>query len=106
MLGTIMELRKFPHHIIFIEQAKYGLQNYLLFELLTRTGQAVYFKHPIFHTPNKEMRIVFVQDHKFYPYGKTNNLIKEWDKSSYTQEDFIAIKLNTLAKSIYETCNR
>ncbi|GAB1659928.1 TPA: hypothetical protein ACU207_002440 [Mannheimia haemolytica] len=35
-----------------------------------------------------------------------NNLIKEWDKSSYTQEDFIAIKLNTLAKSIYETCNR
>ncbi|EEY09906.1 hypothetical protein ABCW44_07085 [Mannheimia haemolytica] len=35
-----------------------------------------------------------------------NNLIKEWDKSSYTQEDFIAIKLNTLAKSIYETCNQ
>ena len=35
-----------------------------------------------------------------------NNLIKEWDKSSYTQEDFIAIKLNALAKSIYETCNR
>ena len=35
-----------------------------------------------------------------------NNLIKEWDKSSYTQEDFIAIKLNALAQSIYETCNR
>ncbi len=35
-----------------------------------------------------------------------NNLIEEWNKSPYTQEDFIAIKLNTLAESIYKTCNR
>ncbi|MDO4430899.1 MAG: hypothetical protein Q4B95_06345 [Lonepinella koalarum] len=35
-----------------------------------------------------------------------NNLIEEWNNSSYTQEDFIAIKLNALARSIYETCNR
>ncbi|WP_440210007.1 hypothetical protein [Actinobacillus pleuropneumoniae] len=34
-----------------------------------------------------------------------NNLIEEWNSSSYTQEDFIAIKLNALARSIYETCN-
>ncbi|QHB18049.1 plasmid fertility inhibition factor family protein [Mannheimia pernigra] len=72
-----MELRKFPHHVIFIEQAKYGLQNYLLFELLTRTGQAVYFKHPIFHTPNKEMKIVFVQDYKF---------LSLWQNMQFPQE--------------------
>ncbi|ARU64452.1 hypothetical protein BTV20_02520 [Histophilus somni] len=35
-----------------------------------------------------------------------NDLIKEWDKSPYSQEDFIAIKLNTLAKAIYKICNR
>ena len=35
-----------------------------------------------------------------------NNLIEELNKSPYTQEDFIAIKLNTLAESIYKTCNR
>lgn len=35
-----------------------------------------------------------------------NNLIEEWNKSSYTQEDFIAIKLNILAKAIYNTCNQ
>lgn len=35
-----------------------------------------------------------------------NDLIKEWDKSPYYQEDFIAIKLNTLAKAIYKICNR
>ncbi|GAB1661538.1 hypothetical protein M3703_04180 [Mannheimia haemolytica] len=35
-----------------------------------------------------------------------NNLIEEWNKSPHTQEDFIAIKLNALARSIYETCNR
>ncbi|MDY4281353.1 MAG: hypothetical protein SOX56_09850 [[Pasteurella] mairii] len=35
-----------------------------------------------------------------------NNLIEEGNSSPYTQEDFIAIKLNTLARSIYETCNR
>ncbi|OOF72420.1 hypothetical protein FWK45_02550 [Histophilus somni] len=35
-----------------------------------------------------------------------NDLIKEWNKSPYSQEDFIAIKLNTLAKAIYKICNR
>lgn len=35
-----------------------------------------------------------------------NNLIEEWNNSSHAQEDFIAIKLNALARSIYETCNR
>lgn len=35
-----------------------------------------------------------------------NNLIEEWNKSSYTQEDFIVIKLNILAKAIYNTCNQ
>lgn len=35
-----------------------------------------------------------------------NNLIEEWNNSSHVQEDFIAIKLNALARSIYETCNR
>ena len=34
-----------------------------------------------------------------------NNLIEEWDKSPHTQEDFIAIKLNALANSIYKICN-
>lgn len=35
-----------------------------------------------------------------------NDPIKEWNKSPYSQEDFIAIKLNTLAKAIYKICNR
>lgn len=35
-----------------------------------------------------------------------NNFIEEWNKSSHTQEDFIAIKLNSLARVIYETCNQ
>lgn len=35
-----------------------------------------------------------------------NNLIEEWNSSPYTREDFIANKLNILARSIYETCNR
>ncbi|OOF50766.1 hypothetical protein BKK52_01050 [Rodentibacter trehalosifermentans] len=35
-----------------------------------------------------------------------NNLIDEWNKLSYKQEDFIAMKLNELAESIYEICNR
>nr|WP_314401529.1 hypothetical protein [uncultured Aggregatibacter sp.] len=35
-----------------------------------------------------------------------NDLVDEWNKCSYTQEDFIAMKLNELAKSIYQTCNR
>ncbi|OZN25662.1 hypothetical protein CFY87_00065 [Actinobacillus seminis] len=35
-----------------------------------------------------------------------NDLIKKWNKSPYSQEDFIAIKLNTLAKAIYKICNR
>ncbi|MFY1026577.1 MULTISPECIES: hypothetical protein [Pasteurellaceae] len=35
-----------------------------------------------------------------------NDLIKEWNKSPYSQEDFIAIKLNTLAKAIYKICNQ
>jgi len=34
-----------------------------------------------------------------------SNLIEEWDKSPHTQEDFIAIKLNALANSIYKICN-
>lgn len=37
---------------------------------------------------------------------KNNNLIEEWDKSPLTQEEFIATKLNSLAKSIYEICNK
>ncbi|WP_338705571.1 hypothetical protein [Pasteurella multocida] len=36
----------------------------------------------------------------------SNNLIKEWNNSPYSQEDFIAIKLNALASSIYKICNQ
>ena len=72
-----MELKKFPSHTVFIEQSKYELQNYLLFELLTRTGQAVYFRHPIFETPSEDIKIVFVQDHKF---------LSLWQNMKYPQE--------------------
>ncbi|MGX3020349.1 hypothetical protein [Ursidibacter sp. B-7004-1] len=39
--------------------------------------------------------------------GEKNSSIKqEWDESPYRREDFIADKLNDLAKSIYKTCNQ
>ncbi|HHW7566868.1 TPA: hypothetical protein ACU21S_000146 [Mannheimia haemolytica] len=34
-----------------------------------------------------------------------NNLIEEWNQSPHSQEDFIATKLNSLARAIYNTCN-
>lgn len=60
-----MELKKFPHHPIYIEQDKYSLQNYLVFELITRDRHSVYMKHPIYKSPNNDVKIVFLRDYKF-----------------------------------------
>lgn len=53
-----MELTKFPNHSIFIEQPIYTLQNHLIFEFQTKDNRLVYMKHPIFQSPNDELKLV------------------------------------------------
>ena len=72
-----MELMKFPHHTIFIEQAEFTLQNYLIFELQTKNNQMLYLKHPIFKYPSDEVKLVFVQ---------AENFLTMWRNIQYPQE--------------------
>ena len=72
-----MELMKFPHHTIFIEQAEFTLQNYLIFELQTKNNQMLYLKHPIFRYPSDEVKLVFVQ---------AENFLTMWRNMQYPQE--------------------
>ncbi|AIJ31174.1 MULTISPECIES: plasmid fertility inhibition factor family protein [Pasteurellaceae] len=84
-----MELMKFPHHAIFIEQPEYTLQNHLLFELSTKDNCKVYMQHPIYHSSSDEVKkIVFVQDTKFLAMWKNAPYLQDIHLSSGSEREW------------------
>ncbi|QPB42873.1 plasmid fertility inhibition factor family protein [Rodentibacter haemolyticus] len=83
-----MELTKFPNHSIFIEQPIYTLQNHLIFEFQTKDNRLVYMKHPIFQSPNDELKLVFVQAEKFLNMWQNMQYPQEYHLSTGNEEEW------------------